>query len=68
MENGQDRIVTQERAIVRDFKDPVTWRFARNLRAIDYAIGKRFPKEETFARSSQMRRAAISVSANIAEG
>jgi len=68
MENGQDGIVTQERSIVRDFKDPVTWRFARNLRAKVYAICNCFPKEETFALSSQMRPAAISVSANIAEG
>jgi len=68
MENGQDGIVTQERSIVRDFKDPVTWRFARNLRAKVYAICNRFPTEETFALSSQMPRAAISVSANIAEG
>jgi len=68
MENGQDGIVTQERSIVRDFQDPVTWRFARNLRAKVYAICNRFPREETFALSSQMRRAAVSVSANIAEG
>jgi four helix bundle protein len=68
MENGPDGIVAQERSIVRDFQEPVTWRLARNLRAKVYGICNRFPKEETFALSSQMRRAAVSVSANIAEG
>jgi four helix bundle protein len=68
MENGQEGNVTQRQSTLRDFKDLVTWRFARNLRGKAYAICNRFPKAETFALSSQMRRAAISVGANIAEG
>jgi four helix bundle protein len=68
MENGQEENASRKQLIVRDFKDLVTWRFARNLRAKVYSICKGFPKGETFALSSQMRREAISVSANIAEG
>jgi four helix bundle protein len=68
MENGKEKTAVQERPAIRDFKDLVAWRSARNLRAMVYRTCNRFPKTEVFALSSQMRRAAISVSANIAEG
>src|SRR5271157_4506652 len=53
---------------VRDFTDLVTWKSARTLRMSIYRLCKRFPKEEAFGLSSQMRRAAVSVTANLAEG
>src|SRR5208282_1610907 len=53
---------------VRDFTDLVTWKSARILRTSIYRMCRRFPKEETFGLSSQMRRAAVSVTANLAEG
>ena len=44
------------------------WNQIRNLIKSIYLIIKTFPDEERFGLSSQMRRAAISVSSNIAEG
>ena len=53
---------------VRDFTDLDVWKMARKLRSEVYRICKTFPKDETYALISQMRRTAISVTANIAEG
>jgi four helix bundle protein len=53
---------------IRDFTDLLTWKAARILRTSVYRMCARFPKQETFALSSQMRRAAVSVTANLAEG
>ena len=44
------------------------WHKARNLVKKIYLITKIFPEDEKFALTSQIRRAAISVPANIAEG
>lgn len=53
---------------VRDFKDLLVWKLARELRVRVYAIAKALPSEEKYALSSQIRRAAQSIGANIAEG
>ena len=53
---------------VRDFTDLDTWRLARELRKFIYELTARFPAEERFALTQQIRRAAVSVTANIAEG
>ncbi len=68
MENGQEPVIRDGPKPIRDFKDLETWRFARQLRVDAYRICKRLPKEETFGLASQIRRAAVSVTANIAEG
>jgi len=44
------------------------WKEATNLAVQVYQITKNFPKEEIFGITSQLRRASISVSSNIAEG
>jgi len=44
------------------------WQEARVLNRALYAIARKFPKDEMFAMTSQLRRAATSVSSNIAEG
>lgn len=53
---------------VRSFEDLVAWQQARTLAKEIYLMSRAFPKEEQFALTSQMRRAATSVTANIAEG
>ena len=50
------------------FRDLVVWQRSMKLAEAIYAIARDFPKEELFGLSSQMRRAAVSVPSNIAEG
>jgi four helix bundle protein len=48
--------------------DLIAWQKAMNLVETVYQITKGFPKEETYGLTSQLRRAAVSVPSNIAEG
>ena len=52
----------------RDFKDFDTWKKARVLVKEIHLLLKKLPKHEDYALSIQMRRAAISISSNLAEG
>lgn len=52
----------------RTFQDLDVWKCARELRKEFYEIARRLPAEEKFGLASQMRRAAVSVTNNIAEG
>ncbi|MEK7123354.1 MAG: four helix bundle protein [Patescibacteria group bacterium] len=53
---------------IKDFKDLNAWQESHKLVVMIYKITKQFPKEEMFGLTSQMRRAAISITSNIAEG
>src|SRR5437588_10612860 len=53
---------------MRDFKDLRVWQSAHALTLAVYAATRGFPKEELFGLTSQLRRAAASVAANLAEG
>ena len=50
------------------FENLVYWQKARQLTKEIYIVTANFPKTEVFCLTSQMRRAAISISSNIAEG
>src|SRR5579864_9018280 len=52
----------------RTFQDLLVWRKAHKFVLGTYALTTAFPKHEMYALSSQMRRAAVSIPANIAEG
>jgi len=67
-ENGQSSNLPTASGRIADFKDLETWKFARNLRAEIYRLVSTFPKEEMYGLTGQIKRAAISVTANIAEG
>jgi len=51
-----------------DYKDLVAWQRAMELVKEVYRCTRAFPRDEMFGLTSQMRRAAISVPSNIAEG
>lgn len=53
---------------ITDFTDLDVWKAARELRRECSALARRLPDIEKFGLGSQMRRAATSVTANIAEG
>jgi four helix bundle protein len=53
---------------IRDFTDLQVWQLARELRKQVYKLVRQFPPEEKFGLASQAQRAAISITANIAEG
>src|SRR5215470_8523622 len=44
------------------------WQFADDLVVVAYKVTRHFPREEIYGLTSQMRRAASSAAANIAEG
>jgi four helix bundle protein len=53
---------------MRDFTKLAVWTKAHNLTLRVYAESASFPREETYGITSQVRRAASSIAANIAEG
>ena len=50
------------------YRDLIAWQKAKALALEVYLCTRKFPKNETYGLTSQMRRAAISVPSNIAEG
>src|SRR6058998_3922183 len=52
----------------RSYKDLVVWQKGIALAKLLYGLTRSFPSEEKFGIVSQMRRAAVSVPSNIAEG
>ncbi len=53
---------------MRNYKKIDAWRLSDELVVLIYSITKKFPKDERFGLISQIRRAAVSVPANIVEG
>lgn len=52
----------------RDYRNYLVWKKAYELGLLVYKFSKDFPNEEKYGLTSQLRRAGISVSLNIAEG
>jgi len=57
-----------ERLPAQNFQDLIVWQKAHQFVLSVYRLSKSFPREELYGLTSQFRRAAISVPANIAEG
>jgi len=53
---------------IKSYKDLVVWQRAMEAVEMTYALAQRLPDDEKFGLISQMKRAAVSVPANIAEG
>ena len=52
----------------KSYRDLKVWQDSMQLAEDCYMLTRRFPKDETYGMSSQIRRSAVSVPANIAEG
>ena len=57
-----------ERRPAKDFRDLIVWQKAHQFVLSVYSISNNFPKTEMYGLISQIRRAAVSVPANIVEG
>ena len=53
---------------IKSHRDLIAWQKAMELVVCVYKLSKNFPKEEMYGLTSQSRRAAVSIPANIAEG
>jgi four helix bundle protein len=53
---------------IKSHRDLIAWQKAMELVVAVYKLSKDFPKEELYGLTSQLRRAAVSIPANIAEG
>jgi four helix bundle protein len=53
---------------MKNYKDLIVWQKAHKLVLLVYKVSKLFPQEEKYNLTSQIRRAAISIPNNIAEG
>ena len=54
--------------MIHSYKELTVWQKAMDLVAEIYILTEKFPKEELYGLVSQMRRSAISIPSNIAEG
>mgnify|MGYP001568258412 CR=1 len=57
-----------EKKILHGYKDLIVWQRSIELTVAIYSLTENFPKEELYGLTSQMRRSAVSVASNIAEG
>ena len=53
---------------IKNFTDLIAWQKAHTLVLEIYKITKLFPEDERFALTNQLRRAAVSITSNVAEG
>ena len=56
------------RVAVLNYRDLEVWRNSRKLVKDVYELTERFPQKEIYSLTSQLRRAAVSIPSNIAEG
>jgi four helix bundle protein len=54
--------------VITSYRDLRVWQDSMDLAVLCYEITARFPKEEMFGLTTQIRRAASSIPANVAEG
>ena len=53
---------------MESYRDLIAWKKSKNLALDVYACTREFPKSEVYGLAAQMRRAAVSIPSNIAEG
>src|SRR5438270_7177068 len=65
---GMGLLLLRKAHMSSTFRDLEVWQKALELTVIVYSATRAFPKEEIYGLTSQIRRAAVSVMSNIAEG
>lgn len=60
--------ISPSRAEMRDYHGLKVWSASRDLAIRIYMVTRDFPRTEVYGLTSQLRRAAVSIPANIAEG
>ena len=66
---GESRVESRESSgKIKSYRDLVAWQKAMQLMTAIYEATRSFPKEETYGLAQQLRRAAVSVPSNLAEG
>lgn len=58
----------EEKSKIKNFRDLDVWRLAMEIVADVYEYTKTYPKDEVYGLVSQIRRSAVSIASNIAEG
>ena len=54
--------------LIQSYRDLDAWQLAMDIVVATYRMSRRFPPEERFGLTAQIRRAAVSIPSNIAEG
>ncbi len=54
--------------MIQSYKEMIVWQKAMELCTEIYRVSRKFPHEELYALTNQIRRAAVSIPSNIAEG
>lgn len=60
--------IMEKNVKIQSFTDLNAWKIGHEVVLLVYKYTKEFPKEEIFGLTSQMRRCAVSITSNIAEG
>jgi four helix bundle protein len=61
-------VIYNTRMMVNSFRDLLVWQKAMSLVERVYVVTERFPRAEQYGLTAQLRRAAVSIPSNIAEG
>ena len=57
-----------ESSVIQSYRDLKVWQMAMDLAEQCYKLTRQFPRDELYGMTSQVRRSAASVAANVAEG
>ena len=66
--NDLERMMNVDEKKVESYQDLRVWQVGMEIAEMCYRLSRTFPKEELYGMTSQIRRAATSIPANIAEG
>ena len=68
IQNPEAKVSVKHRPPAKSFEQLIVWQRAHQFVLGVYRLTEGFPRKETYGLSSQLRRAAVSIAANIAEG